>query len=105
MVLIVIAVVASFVSIVAFGANTDNLYINAEAVPNIEIWQWLLKCQIAISIDSIKRITQSENIKGEKLKQIYEGSEKEFLIKNLKKNSTYEIGIYSVYEHLISQKI
>ena len=37
MVLIVIAVVASFVSIVAFGANTDNLYINAEAVPSIEI--------------------------------------------------------------------
>ena len=51
------------------------------------------------------KIELRENIKGEKFKQIYEGSEKEFLIKNLKKNSTYEIGIYSVYEHLISQKI
>ena len=43
-----------------------------------------------------------EKIKGEKFNKIYEGEQKEFLINNLKKNSTYEIKIYSIYEELIS---
>ena len=43
-----------------------------------------------------------EKIKGEKFNKIYEGEQKEFLINNLKKNSTYEIKIYSIYGELIS---
>ena len=48
------------------------------------------------------RIELREKIKGEKFKQIYEGNKKEFLLEHLKKNKTYEIGIYSIYEDLIS---
>ena len=48
------------------------------------------------------RIELREKIKGEKFKQIYEGNKKEFLIEELKKNKTYDIGIYSFYEDLIS---
>ena len=46
-----------------------------------------------------------EKIKGEKFNKIYEGDKKEFLIEDLKKNSTYEIKIYSIYEDLISEFI
>ena len=51
------------------------------------------------------RIIIRELKKGEKFKQIYEGSEKKFLIENLSKNSSYEIGIYSIFENLMSNII
>ena len=51
------------------------------------------------------RIELREKIKGEKFNKIYEGDKKEFLIEDLKKNSTYEIKIYSIYEDLISEFI
>ena len=51
------------------------------------------------------RIIIRELKKGEKFKQIYEGSEKKFLIENLSKNSTYEIGICSTFDNLMSNII
>ena len=53
--------------------------------------------------NKLKYIIKIRNkTKGEKFKQIYEGSKKEFLISNLSKNSNYEVGIYSLYELLSS---
>ena len=37
-----------------------------------------------------------EKIKGEKFNKIYEGDKKEFLIEDLKKNSTYEKNLFNI---------
>ena len=65
--------------------DVDNININKKEINNLKY-----------------RIEIRKKIPGEKFTQIYEGSQKEFLINDLIKNTNYELRICSVYEDLIS---
>ena len=92
----------------------ENYFFNGIQVPkNIQIKDIKIHSAIVVwDIDNIinkidknklkYRIELREKKSGEKFKQIYEGSEKKFLMEKLKNNITYELAVYTFYEDLIS---